>query len=156
MLTKKCTPPPEEDTDREDGGIGKGCGAEIVGLQAFPENGKTSQVNVASGSALFLRYYIPLRPCLIMPEPRALKKRKEDDPPNRRGPRGWVTLPKFVHLEGEIPAFQRAQAAGELPEFWPNMHVRFSAVFPLPSLTAEEVAAGVKQEDKLCQELKVS
>lgn len=91
-----------------------------------------------------------------MPESHSRNNRQENDPPRPRGPRGWCTLPMFVHLEGEIPAFQRAQAAGELDEFWPNMHVRFNVVFPLPSLTPEEVAAGVKQEDKLRKQLQVS
>lgn len=91
-----------------------------------------------------------------MPEPAGHEKQKQDDPPNRRGPRGWVSLPMFVHLEGEIPAFQAAQAAGELDEFWPNAHSRFSAVFPLPQLTNQEIAAGVTQEDKLKKQRAVS
>lgn len=84
------------------------------------------------------------------------QKQKGDDPPSRPGPRGWVTLPMFVHLEQEIPDFQAAQAAGTLDEFWPNMQTRFNAEFSLPILTAAEVAAGVKLEDKLSKQLKVS
>ena len=62
----------------------------------------------------------------------------------------------FVHLEGEIPAFRAAQASGMLEEFWPNMHVRFRREFKRPGLTDEEIAAGMKLEDIIRQELMVS
>lgn len=60
-----------------------------------------------------------------------------------------------THLTGKIPGFQTAQVAGQLDEFWPGMHTRFSASFKLPALTAEEIAQGIKLEDKLNKELKV-
>ncbi|KAF7971012.1 hypothetical protein HWV62_22281 [Athelia sp. TMB] len=71
----------------------------------------------------------------------------------RRGPPGWVTVPMRAHLESEVPAFRDAQASGKLAEFWPNMHTRFAGVFPIAPLTPQEIADGVKMEDKLREEL---
>lgn len=84
------------------------------------------------------------------------KKRSKNDAPRRRGPHGWVTDVKYTHLQGEIPGFRSAQAEGKLEEFWPGMHTRFIAGFPMGPLTPEEITAGVKMEDKLSQEFKVS
>lgn len=82
-------------------------------------------------------------------------KASQNPGPRRRGPIGWATDDMGVHLTGEVPAFRTAQAAGELLLFWPAMHMRFSAIFKLPALTPEEIARGVKMEDKLAAEAKV-
>lgn len=85
------------------------------------------------------------------------KKRSKTDAPLRRGPRGWVDSDaKFTHLQGEIPAFRSAQADGTLEDFWPGMHTRYNTGFPRAQLTPEQIAAGIKIEDVILKELRVS
>ncbi|KAF7985864.1 hypothetical protein HWV62_43722 [Athelia sp. TMB] len=79
-------------------------------------------------------------------------KKKGD--PKRRGPKGWASPAMVTHLQGKIPSFQAAQASNDLANWWPSMHSEFGQKFPLPQLTTEEIAAGVKIEDKLRDELK--
>lgn len=82
-------------------------------------------------------------------------KRGKNEPPRRRGPRGWATLAMSTHLEDEIPGFRTAQADSTLQDWWPCMHTRFSLIFPTAPLTPEEIAAGITMEDKIEAELKV-
>lgn len=93
---------------------------------------------------------------ISMSQPPTRKKRGKNSPRRRRGPRGWVSEEQCVHLTGEIPAFNGAQAEGNLAEFWPNMHVRFSRIYSQNPLTPEELEKGIRMEDKLAAELKVS
>ncbi|KAF7976813.1 hypothetical protein HWV62_5682, partial [Athelia sp. TMB] len=81
------------------------------------------------------------------------KKVSKSGPPRRRGPRGWVSDAMCTHLVAEIPAFRTAQAAGRLNEFWPAMHTRLAVVFPTAPLTDEEIAKGMRMEDKIHAEL---
>lgn len=85
------------------------------------------------------------------------KKRSKTDPPLQCGPPGWVDSDaKLTHLRGKIPAFRSAQANGTLKGFWPGMQTQFNAGFPTPQLTPGEIAEGIKMEDKILRELRVS
>ncbi|KZP16525.1 hypothetical protein FIBSPDRAFT_975600 [Athelia psychrophila] len=155
-LTKESTPL-EQDNAYGKCEMGGGSQAEGFGSHRGQQLLKMERVSRQCGFVLGLIFTL-LQPFPLetdrMFKSAGHEKQKQDDLPNRRGPRGWVSLPMFVHLEGEIPAFQAAQAAGELDEFWPNAHTRFRAKFIMPPLTEEEIAAGVTLEDKLAKERK--
>lgn len=93
---------------------------------------------------------------ICMAQPKKQKKRDKNSPPRRRGPPGWTTKEQYVHLTGEVPAFNAAQAEGNLAEFWPNMHVRFSRIWAQNPLTPKEIEEGIRMEDRIAAERKVN
>lgn len=110
------------------------------------------------GKIAALNYYLFLIRVALHDMTPNLKKTKKTKPKSgrRRGPAGYFNGDMCAHLANEIPGFREAQAAGKLKEWWVGMHSRFGVVFPQAPLTAEEIGAGVKMEDRIQAEFKVS
>lgn len=143
-----------ESADVADGGkTGEGLSCKIGYLNWY-----SIQPSVAPDSTHSLNYpcwqYLHICTSRDMSTSTDTQKKSQNVAPRRPGPVGYVKEDMAIHLQGEIPAFRVAQAAGKLDEFWPAMHTRFSAIFKIV-LTAEEIAQGIKMEDKLYKEFKV-
>lgn len=74
----------------------------------------------------------------------------------RVGRRGWASDDQEEFLVILVLQHKAAQATKTFKEFWAKMHSDWIAKWPIADLTVEEIAAGVKVEDKRADELKVS